>query len=312
MVSISQAITDYLNHCKFEKNLSPKTVKAYSIDLRQFNAFISDHYPKIELELISKVEIRLYVAFISTLKPKSIKRKIASIKALFNYLEFEDLILVSPLRKMNIRIKEPRMLPAVMNISEISKIYKAAFRYKKKLKDESRYSFLEALRNTVVLELLFNTGARVSEIADLKPEQINVLTGVIKLKGKGDKERIIQICNGESLNTIQKYFTLWRDKITNAGYFLVNRLGNKLSDQSIRNLIKSLKVEAGIAKRVTPHTFRHSFATLLLEKDVDIKYIQAMLGHSSIMTTQIYTHVNSKKQRQILALKHPRKEIVTI
>ena len=127
------------------------------------------------------------------------------------------------------------------------------------------------------------------------------------LKGKGNKERVIQICNADTLALIEIYICLFEEKITTSdGYLLINRLGNKLSDQSIRNMVNAIAVKAEISKKVTPHTFRHSFATLLLENDVDIKYIQAMLGHSSIVTTQIYTQVNREKQKQILTDKHPR------
>ena len=111
---------------------------------------------------------------------------------------------------------------------------------------------------------------------------------------------------------LQHYFDLHKPGIEKEGYFLINRHRKKLSDQSIRNMVKTIAKRAGIARRITPHVFRHSFATLLLERDVDIKYIQAMLGHSSISTTQIYTHVNKEKQRQILDTKHPRLEIAIL
>jgi integrase/recombinase XerD len=112
---------------------------------------------------------------------------------------------------------------------------------------------------------------------------------------------------------LKNYRNLYSDKIKNSGgFFLINRFGKKLSDQSIRTIVKRLTNKAGIKKHITPHVFRHSFATLLLEKDVDIKYIQSMLGHSSIMTTQIYTHVNRKKQKQILKLKHPRRDFSVV
>jgi integrase/recombinase XerD len=124
---------------------------------------------------------------------------------------------------------------------------------------------------------------------------------------------MIQICNKETILVLQQYHTLYSKKISKSGgYFLVNRLNGKLSDQSIRNMVKKIAVIAGIAKKITPHIFRHSFATLLLESDVDIKYIQSLLGHSSIVTTQIYTHVNNEKQKQILQTKHPRKEFSMI
>jgi integrase/recombinase XerD len=139
---------------------------------------------------------------------------------------------------------------------------------------------------------------------------INVESGEITIKGKGNKERIIQVCNEETIIILKQYRNSYLEKIRKSGgFFLVNRLGNMLSDQSIRNIVKSVSVKAEIQSNVTPHQFRHTFATLLLEKDVDIKYIQGLLGHSSILTTQIYTHVNREKQKQILSTKHPRGDI---
>lgn len=310
MPTLNKSVSDFLNHCQFEKNLSIKTLKAYQTDLLQFDSFLIDSNFPHHISNITKAEIREYIASLANLKPKSVKRKIASIKALFNYLEFEDLLITNPLRKLKIKIKEPRLLPVVLNMSEISKVYKVAFEIEKNIKNRTSYSYKEALRNLVVLELLFTTGARVSEVANLKVHNMNLDTGNIKICGKGAKERIIQICNKETIAVLKKYQRIYSKQIECSGFFLINRFGNKLSDQSIRNIVRNFITTAGIQKNVTPHTFRHSFATLLLERDVDIKYIQSMLGHSSIMTTQIYTHVNSEKQRQILKSKHPRKLLV--
>jgi integrase/recombinase XerD len=303
---LQTASQEFLLHCRLEKNLSPKTLKAYQIDLNQVQAFLNS---QIAVTDITKHDIRNYLESISTLKPKSVKRKIATLKALFNYLEFEDRILINPFRKMRIKIKEPFRLPTVMDIQDIVKIFKAGYRRKKEITDQKSYAYREAIRNIAVLELLFTTGARVSEIAGLKKENINLHTGIIIIKGKGNKERIIQICNKETIDLLQNYYSLFEQYIADSGgWFLVNRSNKKLSDQSIRNMVKKVARKAGLSKRITPHIFRHSFATLLLEKDVDIKYIQSLLGHSSINTTQIYTHVNRKRQRQILHAKHPRRD----
>jgi integrase/recombinase XerD len=312
-MTLKMAINDLLLHCRFEKNLSPKTIKAYQTDLLQLENFLVGNNYQPEIEKISRNELREYLVSIANLKGKSIKRKVASVKILFNYLEYEDKLLINPLRKMRINIKDTKKLPVVMDIREILKIFKVAYKKRAQFKDPGSYSYFESLRNIAIVELLFSTGARVSEIADLKEDAINLNTGSITIKGKGSKERIIQICNSEAILILKDYYNGFKHKIRNAGNnFLVNRFNKKLSDQSIRNVVKKLAVEAGISKRVTPHLFRHSFATLLLEKDVDIKYIQTLLGHSSIMTTQIYTHVNRVKQRQILKAKHPRKDFTMV
>jgi integrase/recombinase XerD len=309
MYTIQTAVKEFLKHCRYEKNLSPKTLKSYGIDLMQLIAFIINKNYSFEISLITKTELREFLESISILKPKSVRRKIATIKAMFNYLEFEDKISINPLRKMRIKIKVPRTLPKVMDLREVNKIFRAAYTTNMKQGETLSFSSMEVLRNIVVIELLFATGARVSEIANLRKENIDLTSGSVSIKGKGNKERFIHICNNESLKVLKEYNVIFSEKIKDSGgFFLINRLGNKLSDQSIRQIVKNLAKKAGLQRKITPHVFRHSFATLLLEKDVDIKYIQTLLGHSSIMTTQIYTHVNRAKQKQILRTKHPRKD----
>lgn len=304
---LSAACLQFLQHCRFEKVLSSKTIKAYSSDMKQFCLFVGR---RISIDKVGKTEIRDYVASLSSFKPKTIKRKVATLKALFNFLEFDDAILLNPFRKMRIRIKEPKRLPSVMDIQEITGIFRATYGRRHLLDNPASYRYRSAIRNIAVIELLFATGARVSEIANLRVESLQLSNGLVTIRGKGDKERIIQVCSAEALSAIREYFSLFRSDINSAGgWFFINRVGRKLSDQSIRNLVKAVARQAGMTRKVTPHVFRHSFATLLLEKEVDIKYIQVMLGHSSIVTTQIYTHVNAIKQKKILETKHPRKDI---
>ena len=200
------------------------------------------------IKAITKVELRGYLEHLSSLKPKSVKRKVATLKAMFNYLEFEDKIDLNPLRKMRIKIKEPFQLPRALNIEEITSLFKTAY-LELREKDPSSYAFFEALRNVVVIELLFSTGARVSEIAGLKSDCINLHTGVGSIKGKGNKERIIQICNPNTLKILSDYAQRFQEQIKNTeNHFLVNRFGNPLSDQSIRGIIKKLAEQAHLLK----------------------------------------------------------------
>lgn len=305
-MTIDKLNIEFISHCKYEKNLSPKTIKAYSIDLRQFVEFLVLNNYSQEISDINKFILREYLQLISSAKPKTVKRKIATVKALFNFLEYEDTILVNPFRKMRIQIREPKNLPNVMNIQEVEQILNLTYQAKREKKDTGSYSHAENIRNIAVFELLFATGVRVSELSHLKNECIDLNTGQVKVSGKGNKERIIQVCNKETLKALKEYHHLFASKIKESGdYFFINRFNNRLSEQSVRFLVKKYAKKAGLDRKITPHSFRHSFATLLLEEDVDIKYIQHLLGHSSIMTTQIYTHVNSGKQRQILQ-RHPR------
>ncbi|MES2389405.1 MAG: tyrosine-type recombinase/integrase [Bacteroidota bacterium] len=310
MLTTEQAITDFLNHCRYEKNLSPKTLKFYTIDLRQFTEFLQSHkYPSLIAEL-DKVSLKAYLKELYVWKPKTIKRKVATIKALFNYLEYEDLIAINPLRKIKIKIKEATILPKALTKNETGQLLQTAYTALATAKT-GHYDYIEKVRNTAIVEMLFATGARVSEIANLKISDIDLISGKIYIKSKGNKERIIYICNADTLQTLNNYRNSVKAKqACNNEYFWVNRLSRKLSDQSIRIMVRNLASNAQIGKRVTPHVFRHTFATLLLENDVDIKYIQSLLGHSSIMTTQIYTQVNREQQKRLLEEKHPRKELM--
>ncbi len=289
----------YLIFCENRKNLDQKTLKSYRIDLHQY----FDYTLKNSFEWIEKRSIESYIDFLHKhYKPKSVKRKIASLKAFFHYLEIEELLGVNPFHKIQIKYKEPFILPKTIPISNIQSILEYA--YKQYNKSETQYKKKVTLRNILILELLFATGMRISELCSLKTEMIDLNEYIIKLWGKGSKERLIQICNTNVRRLIDKY-TITLNSEENQCFF-VNRLNNRLSEQSVRNMINDYANKAKISQHITPHMFRHSFATLLLEEDVDIRYIQQMLGHSSITTTQIYTHISIAKQKAILEIKHPR------
>lgn len=297
-------IQKYLQFCTQRKNLDSKTIKSYSIDLRQFTEFISEN----NLLWISKSSIENYIDSLhNTLKPKSVKRKIASLKAFFHYLEIEEIIEINPFHNIQIKYKEPFILPKTIPLKTIEKIMNYAYLERKR--QTTSYGRKVALRNTLILELLFATGMRISELCSLTYEQINFNDYIIKICGKGSKERLIQICNKNVQNLLDEYRREFDFELNNYNYFFINRLCNRLSEQSVRNMINSYSKSAGVSIHITPHMFRHSFATLLLEEDVDIRYIQQMLGHSSITTTQIYTHTSINKQKNILSTKHPRNKL---
>ena len=300
MVDLLSQTTSFLNYCKNRKALDPKTVKAYSTDLKQFSVFTQNHF--------CKESICDYIAFLhNAFKPKTAKRKIASLKAFTHYLVVEDIIDTNPFDKIETAFREPVMLPRTIPFDTIKAILSAA--YSELSAARTSYGIKSAVRNVAVLELLFATGARVSEICFLTPDTVNTTDYTIKIYGKGSKERIIQIENDDVKKAINNYQALFREEIISCGYFFVNKLHHRLTDQSVREIINKYSKLAGSKIHITPHMFRHSFATLLLEEDVDIRYIQKLLGHSSITTTQIYTHVSMSKQKEILSAKHPRNKI---
>lgn len=304
MTNLEIYISDYLEFCKYQKNLNLKTIKAYSIDLKQFEIFMVDYSDYMDKNTLSKFVTSLH----ATYKPKSAKRKIACIKAFYNYLEYEDIIDVNPFSKIKVKFQEPFLLPKSIPLNVLQNLLSVVYDELKNTMDyTSRHHAI--LRDIAVLELLFATGIRVSELCLLKSEDVDLVDGGIKIYGKGSRERVVQIGNADVLLAIENYKAAFISTINLTGYFFVNRLGNRLSEQSVRFMINKYVKIANIQSHITPHMFRHSFATLLLEEDVDIRYIQKLLGHSSIVTTQIYTHVTSKKQRDILTAKHPRNKI---
>jgi integrase/recombinase XerD len=196
-----------------------------------------------------------------------------------------------------------------MNMNEVQQILNVLYKNLNNCNHDDAYKYKTIIRDIAVIELLFASGMRVSELCQLTASDINLEEGVIKILGKGNKERIIQICQNETIKALRVYRNLYFEQIQVESLFFINRLGRGLSAQSVRLMIKNYIKQTEINKHITPHTFRHTFATLLLEEDVDIKYIQSLLGHSSISVTQIYTHVNTEKQKQILSSKHPRRKM---
>ena len=154
--------------------------------------------------------------------------------------------------------------------------------------------------------MFFATGARVYEISNIRAENINLNSGLIRIMGKGGKERYIQISNTAVLDILRKYYTENEPEIKKSGYFFINNRGNRYTEQSIRLMLKKYTLKGGIQRKITPHMFRHSFATYLIEEGADVSCVQQLLGHSSIKTTQIYIHVAAKKQADILRELHPR------
>ena len=301
---INQKAIDYLTYCECRKNLNTKTIKSYRIDLNQYNQFIVDQ----QLNWLKKRTIEKYIDILhKKYKPKSVKRKIASLKAFYHYLEIEDIIGINPFRKIQIKYKEPFILPKTIPLNYIESVLRLA--YKEVKTATTSYSKMVTLRNALIIELLFATGMRISEMCSLTLEQIDFSRYVIKIYGKGSRERLIHICNENIQGLISEYRNNYLNDADNTNYFFTNRLHNRLSEQSVRNMINGYVKSAHIPQHITPHMFRHSFATLLLEEDVDIRYIQQMLGHSSITTTQIYTHISMKKQKVILTTKHPRNSL---
>lgn len=300
MQTLKTITKQYLNYCKIHKNLDPKTIKAYRIDLEQFVSIISVN----ELP-IDKDTLMLYLSKIHEMyQPRTIKRKIASVKALFHYLEYEEIIESNPFSKIDLSFRQPKRLPKTIPANIIQTFLSTI--YKEKDTARTLYQKKAIIRDIAVMELLFATGMRISELCSLRQVNLDLTNRTVLIFGKGAKERMLQIGNDDVIAALATYKMHFSEELSQTEWLFVNRLHNRLSEQSVRYMINHYVDIAGIEMHITPHMFRHSFATLLLEADVDIRYIQKMLGHSSITTTQIYTSVSMNKQKEILEVKHPR------
>lgn len=304
MKTLQIAINEYIIFCKIQKRLNSKTLKAYQIDLTQFatkhsNIMCCDISTHILEEFINNLH--------ETYKPKTVKRKIASLKALFHYMVYKEIININPFNKMLVKFREPMLLPKTIPLHTIEMLLSTMYKHYSNAKTSLNKRHI--LRDIATIEMLFATGIRISELCHLSPNNFNFHDREILIYGKGLKERKIQIGNDEVFSLLICYYSEYKQEIHKCNHLFINNYGNPLSEQSVRNIIAKYSKLANISLHITPHMFRHSFATFLLEEDVDIRYIQEMLGHSSISVTQIYTHVNMAKQKNILTTKHPRKNI---
>lgn len=302
MSSLLISINDYLNYCRSQKRLDEKTLKAYRIDLTQFY----EKFPDAEITDITPTVLENFIAELhQNYKPKTVKRKIASLKAIFHYWEYREVLDRNPFNKIQIKFREPVILPKTIPLHTVETFLSTMYRQYTCAKTD--YQKQNTLRDIAVIELLFATGIRISELCSLKVTDVNLFDKTILIYGKGSKERRVQLGNEDVISILEKYKNSFKKQIQSCGHFFVNQSGRPLSDQSIRRMINKYTASADIEQHITPHMFRHTFATSLLEADVDIRYIQEMLGHSSINITEIYTHVAMSKQRDILVSKHPRK-----
>lgn len=304
MNDLQTCIHQYLDFCQFQKRLDSKTIKAYRIDLTQF----SSHMCSQELTDITPTVLETHIASLhQTCKPKTVKRKIASIKAFFAFLEYRNIIDVTPFNRIHVKFREPVTLPKTIPLHTVEQFLSCMYRQRTVAKNNRQRKII--LRDIAVIELLFATGMRISELCSLTLQNVNLHEHSILIFGKGAKERRLQIVNPDVCHILHEYYHAFHDEVNTCNHFFVNQYNRPLSDQSVRRMIQKYASLASIHMHITPHMFRHTFATCLLEADVDIRYIQEMLGHSSINTTQIYTHVALSKQRDILATKHPRKDL---
>lgn len=291
-------IKNFQSYLKIERGLSKNSIDNYVLDIEKLCAFLAENEMNISPEKIKEETIQQFIYEISKkVNPRSQARTISGLKSFFNYLIFEDYRPDNPIEL----IETPRLgrkLPDTLNIEDIDKLIAAI-----------DLTSNEGERNRAMLETLYGCGLRVSELVSLKISDLFFDEGFIKITGKGNKQRFVPISE-----FTQKYIGIYKNDIRiklpiqkgHEDTLFLNRRGRQLTRAMIFTIIKNLAVEIDLNKTISPHTFRHSFATHLLENGADLRSIQLMLGHESITTTEIYMHVDRKHLNQIMQTFHPR------
>jgi integrase/recombinase XerD len=286
-------------YLRLERSLSPNTLEAYVHDVEMFARFLEESSTNITVEKAEAEHIRSFIKFVSKLglSDTSQSRVLSGLRSFYKYLILENYIQINPTETIEMP-KTARKLPDTLSFDEIIVLLETV-----------DLSSPEGERNKTMLEVLYACGLRVSELVQLKKSNIYFDEGFIRVIGKGNKERLIPI-GQKTLSNIKNYLENSRQqqpvKHGSEDILFLNRRGNKLSRVMVFTIIKTLVVKAGIKKDISPHTFRHSFATHLVEGGADLRAVQEMLGHESITTTEIYTHLDRKYLKETILKYHPR------
>ena len=293
-------VNEFKNYLKLERSLSNNSIDAYLLDIRKLTSFISENYStslSIENINVSIIESFIKYLFKSESSTYSQARIVSGLKSFFNYLLLEEKIDINPMELID-SPKLVRKLPETLSIQEIEIIINAVDLDSK-----------EGMRNKAILETLYSCGLRVSELVNLKVQNLFLDIGFIKVLGKGMKERLVPI-GTKAAECISIYMKEYRTNLNISegfeGYLFINRRGKNLTRNMIFIIVKDLVKKAGLNKNISPHTFRHSFATHLIEGGADLRAVQEMLGHESITTTEIYTHLNKNYLKEVVNKFHPR------
>jgi integrase/recombinase XerD len=298
-VEWQQAIKGFKSYLKLEKSMSVNSIQAYSRDIDKLKQFSESQVVILKPTTITLTDLRQFLTWVSELGmiPTSQARILSGIKAFYKYLLMEDIIKTDPSELLE-SPKIRRKLPDTLSYEEINKIIAAL--------DLSKP---EGMRNKAILETLYGSGLRVSELTELKLSNLYLDIEFIKVTGKGNKERLVPI-GSEAIKAVK----IWIESVRvhnpikkgEEDYVFLNRRGTRLSRQIIFLTIKGLAETIGLKKKISPHTFRHSFATHLVEGGADLRAVQEMLGHESITTTEIYTHLDREYLKSTISQFHPR------
>lgn len=317
-MKLINACDQYIHFCKHTKNLSSHSISAYQHDFKCLNKVLGRN---LKLSQIDRKKIYNYVNYLfdEGRAESTVKRHIACLKTFFKWLENEEYIKLNPFQKFDLKIRLPKRLPRNMKIDELKAMVKTARRKTNITSGCSKViqSFecekprdIKHINTLLIIELLFSTGVRIGELMSVKIQDIHLASNTIQIQGKGQRERKVFIPDIEVQNLIEKYSLIRSSLHPKHDTFFINSRCTALSTQSARLLIKDNAKNAALLRVITPHMYRHSAATQLLEAGVDIRFVQKLLGHESIETTQIYTHVEDLVLRDNIVNAGIRKQLV--
>ena len=300
-------IHQFIHYLSVEKNASPHTCRCYRKDLEGFEDFLKSSgmvltpTGDVKIEKVDRIAIRKYLSFLHRKNKKSsIARKISTLRSFFKYLVREQVIPSNPAKSVSTP-KVEKTLPTTLSVDEAFRLMESP----KSISEKSSEGGKEkSLRDRAILELLYSSGLRVSELVGLDSNQLDLDLGIVRVMGKGRKERIVPV-GGKAIEVLKAYLEE-RGMLKGEEPIFINSLGGRLTARSVGRLIKKYSRFSGIFRKVSPHSLRHTFAPHLLDAGADIREIQEMLGHSSLSTTQRYTHVSMGKLMEVYDKAHPR------
>ena len=293
-------IDRYLAHIEHNRNFSQQTLRAYRNDLHQYLAFLHAEGCG-SFGDVNRLLLRKFLAFQKkqAYSKTTIARKFVSIRSFYKFLCREGVLEFNPVEGIRTP-KQSKTLPEFMSVTDVEKLLNTP--------DSNMTS---GARDTAIMEVLYSTGMRVSELAGLDVSDVDFTDGVVKVKGKGKKERLLPI-GSHALNAVQMYIdkrnadALVRIASRNTRALFLNNRGGRLTERSVARMLEKYAKMAGMSAGISPHTFRHSFATHLLDRGADLRSVQELLGHANLSTTQIYTHITTERLRQVYNKAHPR------
>ena len=283
-------IEKFMRYLEIEKNYSKYTISNYRLDLEGFKKFLGD----LALEKIDYLALRKYLAILKekNLKNRTVGRRLSTLRSFFKFLIREGYLKNNPITSLS-SPKQEKHLPLFLTEEEVTKLIDSV-----QLKNERDF------RDRAAIETFYSTGIRVSELVGLNIEDVDFIAGIVKVLGKGKKERIVPI-GEQALSTIRAYLEK-RKRQQEAGALFLNKNGKRITDRGIRNVVVKYIRIASMRHGVSCHTFRHSFATHLLNRGADLRSVQELLGHVNLSTTQIYTHLTTEKLKKVYDKAHPR------